>query len=114
MKTSSVIWFLVLSSLFAWIISAGLNAQEIQECNRWIYEAQGRKNWYSTELQRAQCHAHGITLPDVPAYLNYLKLQDPVTLLPPVRSDFYTESNYQHVKKRFEMLGYWAAEAPQH
>ena len=56
--------FALVSAGLCLIISAGLNASERQECNRWMHEAEGRASWYSTTWQRSQCHAHGIILPD--------------------------------------------------
>ena len=51
--------------LFTWIISIGWSKNEIVECNQWLDESsQFKSAWYSTNWQREQCEAHGITLPE--------------------------------------------------
>lgn len=62
---------------FGLIFSRAIRAQEHQECVRWMYEAEGRAAWYSTEWQQAQCRVYGITLPDAAKYMERLKEEAP-------------------------------------
>ena len=46
-----------------WTINKGLNKQEIVECKQWLDQSKTYIGWYSTDWQRQQCSALGITLP---------------------------------------------------
>lgn len=50
-------------ALFIWGLAVGWDKNEIVECNRWLDESSQFVGWYSTNWQREQCKAHGITLP---------------------------------------------------
>ena len=102
--------FAVVAAGVCFLASSALNAQERQECARWMNEARESVGWYSLDWQRAQCHAYGVTLPDMAEYIERLKTDAPETLRAPMREEFTDEAHYQKAADRFEAFGYWATE----
>ena len=107
MKLSHVVAGALLIAGIGGLIVSTVHAQERQECATWTREASSIARWYSTDWQRAQCHAYGVNLPDEARYIEVLRVEAPETLIAPTREQFADQQSYEKAQTRFKFLGYW-------